>query len=185
MKKLLLISFLVFPSLLFSQEYSEVIQVEGKTAEELYNSAHEWMAIVFNSANDVIQLEDPVNKKLIAKGVKTIDHVANGVSVPLTMYFTLITEFKDGRYRYQIYPTQFKSGVDIEYTYELLKEVTTEEGLLSYYKTKGIKPWVIGKKQIAKNLESNKQLFDKVNSALKNIPNDLKKALTKSDDDNW
>lgn len=183
MKRMIFISFILVPLYIFSQEYSEVVPIKDKTAEQLYNTAHEWMTISFNSANDVIQLEDPVNKKLIAKGIKVIEHFVNGVSVPLTMYFTFITEFKEERFRYQIYPTEFISGTETEFTYELLKEVTTEEGLNKYYTSKGIKPWVIGKKQFEKNLESNKMLINKVDDSLRNIPNDLKNALIKNNDD--
>ena len=169
----------------FSQEYSEIVEIEGKTAGQLYNSAHEWMAIVFNSANDVIQLADPENKKLIAKGTKTIEHVVNGISAPITMYFTLVAEFKEARYRYQVYSTKFTSRDGTEYDYETLKETATEEGLLNYYKKVGVKPWIIGKKVIAENLKYNKQLLENANNALQDIPESLKTALSKKENDNW
>ncbi len=187
MKPLVLVFLLLCSVVTFAQEYTEVVQIENKNADELYVKAKEWFVLSFNSANDVIQLDDKENKKLIGKGIKKIEHYVNGISVPLSMYFTLITEFKDGRYKCELKPTSYKANGGEEYTYELLKQVTTKDGLLEYYKRKGIKPFVLGKKQIAKNLESNNLLFEKVNKAIQSIPADFKKYISSSEtsDDNW
>lgn len=184
MKKIFFLALLCLPALAHTQEYSGIVQVEGKTADELYVSARKWFAINFSSANNVLQMDDPVSGKLIGKGNRIIEHKIGKYPANITMHFTLSVDIKDGRYRYQIYPTGFHpdNGTE-EYSYKLLEEITTMDGLLAYYKIKGIKPGIIGKKQVERNLESNKQIFDKINLELQNIPERLKAAMEKSDDD--
>ena len=61
--------------------------------------------------------------------------------------------------------------------------MATEEGLLNYYKEKNIKPWIIGKKQINKNLESNRIIVEKIDEQLKAIIKSLQTAMIS--EDNW
>lgn len=183
MKKIFLVLFFI-PVIVQAQEYSEVIYSEGKTADQLYYAAYEWMALVFNSANDVIQLSDPNNHKLIAKGVRSIQHNVNGVPMPTHLYFTLLTEFKDGRYRYKISATSIENRME-KYSYDMLQSVSTKEGLLEYYKAKGIKPGILGKKQLNRNIEFNKKLLTKIDQSLLDITNNFKKSLIKTDNSNW
>jgi hypothetical protein len=173
------------PLFCFAQNYTEIVNVEGKTAEQLYTTAREWYAIAFNSASDVLQLEDPENKKLIGKGTKNIEYTINNFPAYMTVFFSLVTEFKDGRYRYEIYSTSIKSIRGDEYTYDLLESLTTEEGLIKYYTAQNIKSGSIGKKQIAKNIESNKTLLANINRLLKSIPADLHNTIIKSGNNNW
>ena len=93
MKKLLLF-ILLLPVFSFAQQYSEVVEVPGKTADQLYSSAREWFAITFKSAKDVIQMEDPTNKKIIGKGLKKINYIVRGIPVVMDMFFTLNVQFK-------------------------------------------------------------------------------------------
>lgn len=113
MKKLLFI-FAFFPLFVFSQDYSEVIKVPGKTAIQLYGSAREWFAESFKSANDVLQLEDQTNGKLIGKGSMPIIIKYNSmlVSVPIILHatFTIKVAVKDSVYKYEIGSIFIESG---------------------------------------------------------------------------
>ena len=109
--KTLLTFFLAFTSLsLYSQNlpidnktgkvtYEEVVTVEGTYAEGIYIRANEWFAKTFNSAQDVIQMQDKEAGRIIGKG---------SISVTLMKYqqgffeFTISFYAKDGRYKYII-----------------------------------------------------------------------------------
>lgn len=101
MKKILLFLF-ALPLLLNAQDVSKVVTAENKSADELFTLSREWFAKSFNSANDVIQLEDEENKKLIGKGSVRSDFIANNIAVPVWLNFTITVQTKDGRYKYDI-----------------------------------------------------------------------------------
>jgi hypothetical protein len=70
MKKLIILFFLL-PFNLFAQEIngtqmSQVFNVEGVSASELHSRINTAIANIFNSANDVIQLNDSQNNKFIS-----------------------------------------------------------------------------------------------------------------------
>ena len=76
MKKIVIVFFLL-PLNLFAQEIkgtqmSQVFTVEGVSASELHSRINIAIANIFNSANDVIQLNDPQNNKFIVKGVASV-----------------------------------------------------------------------------------------------------------------
>lgn len=115
MKKLLFLLFFM-PYFGFSQVYkTNVIEVPETNKEILYDRAKVWVARIFRSANDVIQLDDKGNGRLIAKG--NINYPAPAF-VPGTNYdgrfdFMLTIEVKDGKYKYTIedvYHESSKSG---------------------------------------------------------------------------
>lgn len=113
MKKLLFI-FAFFPLFVFSQDYSEVIKVPGKTSSQLYGSAREWFAESFKSANDVLQLEDQINGKLIGKGSTPISvkYKSSFNTIPIILHatFTIKISVKDSVYKYEIGPIFIESG---------------------------------------------------------------------------
>lgn len=186
MKKLLLI-ILFLPLLTFAQEYSEVVEISGKNADQLYTKANEWFALTFKSSKDVIQLNDPIEKKIIGKGIKPIHYPVGKYDVTMNISFTLFVQFKDGKFKYDIQSTEIYPIIGNEsYTYELFKAVATEEGLLEYYKQKGIKPWVIGKAQIQTTLEGNKAAIMEIEKQMHSIIEDLTLSLKKEESkDNW
>jgi hypothetical protein len=101
MKKLLLAIMLLCSITAYSKEYTEVVTVEGKTADQLYSSAREWFAETFKSAQDVLQMDDPVAGKLIGKGMGSGRHKGM-VSVPFSYEYQVKVFVKDGRYKYTI-----------------------------------------------------------------------------------
>lgn len=78
-----------------------VIQEPGKNVDKLYPIIRAWVASTFNSAQDVIQMDDSDNGIMICKGC--FDYVApkgmlyryaDGV-----IHFTLKVQVRDGRYK--------------------------------------------------------------------------------------
>jgi hypothetical protein len=109
MKKLIFILCLMAPAICFTQEYSEVVQVEGKTTDQLYIAAREWFVKTFVSANDVLQMDDPVAGKLIGKGNTVIsESYTSGGAIKFPMViefkidFTISVAVRDGRYKCDI-----------------------------------------------------------------------------------
>lgn len=49
-----------------------ILVEENKNKDALYSSAREWVVSTFNSATDVLKMDDSVSGKLIAKGFTTI-----------------------------------------------------------------------------------------------------------------
>lgn len=82
-------------------EFSEVIQAEGKSAQELYVIVKSWVATNFRSANAVIQMDDKESGVLIGKG--NFDYRApGGMSyrfIDGPVWFTLNIQTRDGRYK--------------------------------------------------------------------------------------
>ena len=186
MKKLLFLMIFI-PLASFSQKYSEVIDIPNKTANQLYSKANEWFALTFNSAKDVIQLQDPVEKKIIGKGVKQFSYSVGKYAVSMNMHFTLMVQFKDGKYKYDIQSSEINPEVGSEsYTYELYKQMSTKEGLTEYFKEKNIKPWMVGEKKFQENIEANKLAVAEIEKQLHQVTDDLTAALKKeSSTDNW
>ena len=48
--------------------YEDVVTIDGKNSDELYVAIKKWIALNYNSANNVIQLDDKENHTLIVKG---------------------------------------------------------------------------------------------------------------------
>lgn len=106
MKKLSLsIVLICFCSVLCAQDalkYSEVIKIDTIPKDELYNRAKLWFVDVFNSANDVLQLESQQDGQLIGKA--TFEYVPkmfilSDLSKGMVKY-TLQVFIKEGRYKY-------------------------------------------------------------------------------------
>jgi hypothetical protein len=82
--------------------YTEVVTMEGQTQDALYSRALEWFAKTFNSAKNVIQMQDKENGKLIGKAlipitVKDISRYPAGV-----VSYTLSISTKEGKYKYEV-----------------------------------------------------------------------------------
>ena len=48
--------------------YTDVIQLQGVSKDEMYKRAKHWFVDTFNSGKDVIQLDDKKNGEVIGKG---------------------------------------------------------------------------------------------------------------------
>lgn len=75
----------------------EVIEIENKLKDDLFNKTIEWIILNYNSADDVIQLKDKELGKIIVKG----NFSSNMYMKKGWINHTLIFEFKDNKFRYK------------------------------------------------------------------------------------
>ena len=75
--------------------YESVTPVDGASSLQLYERALVWMALNYKSVNDVIQLQDKENKRIIGKGVFLVPFISSSIPVSHTISF----EAREGRYK--------------------------------------------------------------------------------------
>ena len=78
--------------------YQGVVEVPGVSKDALYDRALEWMAKTYQSANDVVQIKDKEQGKLLAKG-GILFFNDNKAPVGFVVH-TQTIYVKDGRYKY-------------------------------------------------------------------------------------
>lgn len=81
-----------------AKTFSEVVEVEGKSSNEIYIAANQWAVETFKSAKSVIQFSDKES------GVVSGRYATSGMIglAPATIYSVINIEVKDGRYRLTI-----------------------------------------------------------------------------------
>jgi len=79
------------------QEITDVLTVDSVKRDVLYSRALQWIALSYRSAQDVIQLSDKENGKIICKG----NWSSNFMLKKGIIEHTLVLDFKDGRFRYR------------------------------------------------------------------------------------
>lgn len=108
MKRLIFLVVLFIPSMAYLQTIekdektgkyacSGVVQIDSVSKDRLFAKTMEWIALNYKSANDVIQLSNKEDGKIICKGnFKTMVLLTSGY-----IGHTLTLDFKDGKFRYQ------------------------------------------------------------------------------------
>ncbi|HSW67478.1 MAG TPA: DUF4468 domain-containing protein [Bacteroidales bacterium] len=205
MKKLIFILYCFLPVFCFSQQYSEVVQMEGKTAQQLYTTAREWFAKTFVSANDVIQMEDPTSGKIIGKGSNHVVEsyiVGKGITAIFTTIdwypnYTLKIEVKDGRYKYELTDIKIKSSsaagtTEIPFADYIAKTDEYKNGSdpewLMANPSPEFKDFKMNKSTariFAQTNEATYKLIQSTNRSIDNLIDDLKTNMTKADNSNW
>lgn len=89
-------------------DYQGVVTVEGKAMDDIYSNIKAWIAMNFKSANDVIQLDDKDNGKLIVKGNVVVYFTALKKKYPARVNFTLSVDVRENRFRYTYLVTDVK-----------------------------------------------------------------------------
>lgn len=84
--------------------YTEVVQVDSISAIELYSRAKFWFVTAYNSANDVLQMDNKENGEIIGKAImKYNPNVFVGSETTKgNIKYTIKIFVKDGRYKYEI-----------------------------------------------------------------------------------
>ncbi len=84
--------------------YTEVIPVDSISKNELYNSAKLWFTTVYNSAKDVLQMDNKDEGQIIGKAIiRYYPKVFVGSETTKGNINYIIKVFvKDGRYKYEI-----------------------------------------------------------------------------------
>lgn len=145
--------------------YSEVVLVDSLVSkQELYSRAREWFAKAYNSANNVIQMEDNVNGKIIGKALVPVKlKVLGTVYDAGSIHYTISLYLKDGRYKYEI--------TDFYHTGNSLKNIedygACENMINSDYKVSGV----------SQKKNFNGYLFQMDNN-VKDLISDLKASMT-------
>lgn len=92
-------------------QYEDVVSegIKDFSAELLYDKLYRWVAINFNSANDVIQLSDKTTKNIIVKGRVLVSWHSPRKGLMKMAWdeiwyvpITLDLKMKDGRYKYEL-----------------------------------------------------------------------------------
>lgn len=156
-----LLYLLIFiPALVSAQQKEEVVNLSGKSAKELYTSAKEWFALSSNSGNVTIEVDDPEEQKIIGKGIKNIICTLQKAPTFIEVYYALLVQFKDGRYKYHLDVNAIKYEDGFEISYEDFKSLRTKEGWNAYCQKLGIKPTFRSKMELI-NYENVNTLMDK------------------------
>ena len=83
-------------------EYTDVVSMEGASKEQLYERAELWFVDTFVDANEVLQLKDKENGRIVGKG--SFQYVPKSMSGSTTVtgpvMFTTKVFAKEGRYKY-------------------------------------------------------------------------------------
>jgi len=125
MKKLLVV-FLLMPFMSFSQTqeekyaklnipwqenqiiYTGVVNAEGKSKDQIFNSAKFWFTENFRSSKSVLEIDDREMGVLSGRAWSSVTMIDDGLT-DFRGWYQIIIEVKDGRYRYQIKDIEFES----------------------------------------------------------------------------
>ena len=116
---------LPFDSLTHEPNYHGVVVVPGVSAAELYGRAREWVALTFQDAHAVTQLDDAARGVLIGRGYKQVIVNVNslGRGDVRLLSFTFRLDFREGRYRYELRNLGTRTDVS------LLNSTTTDSNI--------------------------------------------------------
>ena len=180
MKNLLLAVMLLCSVSVFAKEYTEVVQVPDKNADQLYSSAREWFVETFKSAKDVLQMDDPVAGKLIGKGYSAVPIQSGGITVDTKMKYTIKIFVKEGRYKYEI--TDIRIGELAKSTIEDYEFACTYEGAKKALINAGMKK--PKDKMINKVFAANRINYPRFPKEIQRIIESLKTKM-KGVEDDW
>lgn len=78
--------------------YTNVVNVDSLSKNELFSRAQEWVVKTYNSGKDVVQLSDKDNGKLIGNGALDVSwkNMSGYIKYTISIYV------KDGKYKYEI-----------------------------------------------------------------------------------
>lgn len=81
-------------------KFSEVIQVEGMNAKDIYNTAKRWFVSTFKDANSVLQVDSPNDGMLTGKGNIPFEYKSlTWASSSGCIWFIIDIKAKDGRFK--------------------------------------------------------------------------------------
>lgn len=114
-----------------------VVQAPGKTKDELFESSMQYLVDIFKDSKSVIHMQDKESGILVVKGntrgiVQFNEFLLGKYTYEENVSFTLKMQFKEGRYRYEIYNIICKE--------EYYPESPIETYLIPSFYNKGNKP---------------------------------------------
>lgn len=93
--------------------YSDIIKFDSFAKDDIFIKANEWFVNVFNSADNVIQLNSKEDGVIIGKGFSKLTSKPSAVYVTSKLYYTIKIEVKEGRYKYSIYDIYYLAYPDV------------------------------------------------------------------------
>lgn len=174
-----IIVFSMYFTISYSQEpisYTEVVNVDSTlSANELYSRARSWFAETYRSAQDVIQMDDKENAKIIGKSNFKYDRINDKASGWVS--YTITIEARNGRYKYTITNFIHESSTGNLYSFGLI----TDDAQCPYPKVGGavLQSW-------------RNKIWDDIKSKIKvqtpSVIKSLKSSMNQpalSNKDNW
>ncbi len=181
----------------------------GKSKSEIFSIINKWVSINYNSANDVIQMNDKESGIMIVKGLSTVSFInptraiypktkAIPIESKMLLNHLLEIKVKDNKYRliYTISSIADNTPKNTMYTNPNtfscinFKGVTEESiGKFNYYWKEYFKKSMMSKKRQVKYLALSKPTFDEINikialSFVSNF-NSITKMVNESSNDDW
>jgi hypothetical protein len=156
--------------------YSEVFNVEGKTADELYVAALLWFNTNYKSTKAVVQVADPLHKVLICQGIwsfyiemensSTNAGETHTADIYATLSHNIVIQCKDGKLKCEIQKIYFEA----EYPAAVANKVTYAQSRTNASK---LKP----------NEGYSNCVFSKIETESRSTLNGIKEQISKTD--NW
>ena len=148
--------------------YSDVVQLQGVTKEEMYNRVKLWFIETYNSSKDVIQLDDKEHGEIIGKGCFRAKWNFRFYTVlSMNVWKTIKIQFKDDSFRYEI--TDFRLN---NYFYPIQNTSISDTCI-------PIELWNKG------HDANNKRFYPRINNQMIALINSLKTAVKTKITDNW
>lgn len=84
--------------------FTEVVQVEGASKDELFNRAQAWFATAFKCGKCSVQTQDKEGGQIIGNGAFQYESATFMASAPINGWVRYVVKIfvKDGRYKYEI-----------------------------------------------------------------------------------
>lgn len=83
--------------------YEKVYNVDSVSKDDLFNRGRIWAVDYFNSAKDVLQIQDKNEGQLTGKGIFDLGNSSYDMGYTSSVKFTFNIQYKDGKYRQQFY----------------------------------------------------------------------------------
>jgi hypothetical protein len=161
---------------------TKVFEVADKNKSELFSSINKWISINYNSAKNVIQMNDKEAGTIIIKGINKIDCDVNTTKNSYTYNFvinhTIEVNIKDNKYRIIYRMTDIKVKSEYEWPSVFYNCIvlngSNDNALTEYeeYSRKVLKS--LSKKKLKESSDLIKPMFEDINTC---ILNDIKKTI--------
>lgn len=148
--------------------YTDVIQLQGVSKDEIYKRAKHWFINTYSSGKDVIQLDDKENGEIIGKGCfKAFWMISFYAGQNVNVWKTIKIQIKNDRFRYEITDFRMKN-----YYLPSQNASVTDVGI-------PLEEWNKG------HDSNNKRFYPKINNQIIALISSLEKAMKNKIDDSW
>jgi hypothetical protein len=206
-------SFLLLFSFLFIISNSQVLKTEAKSItgtfdakeknkSELFSSINKWISINYNSAKNVIQMNDLESGTIIVKGINVVEYINPAKQMyPNNKYISEITSvnfnhlieinIKDNKYRIIYKITDVDSEGYDNLFFNCIKLDTLDNNEIEIYNhaiEEPLKKGLVGKEKREAFLALSKPMFQEINTKLRDNITLTILSINKSvseNNDNW